>query len=181
MGGEKLNRGPIVVVIIIIIAVAAAGIFLVMSNSSNDTNNSNNTTPIIINNSTNNTPLNNNTTIISAGRAKEISNQFIGMGVYLGSAKLSKFNQTLVWNVTVYTVQNKYVDSIYIDAHTGKKIISPDEATQDAQQSTGMGVYLGTPTLKKVNNIQVWDVPVYTVQGKYVDSIYIDAHTGKKI
>ena len=103
------------------------------------------------------------------------------MGVYLGSAKLSKLNQTLVWNISVYTTQGLYVQPIYIDAQTERKIINPDEATQIAKQSTGLGVYLGTPTLKKVNNIQVWEVPVYTIQGKYVNSFYINAQTGEKI
>lgn len=74
-----------------------------------------------------------------------------------------------------------YVKPIYIDAKTGRKIINPDEATQIAEQSTCLGVYLGTPTLKNVNNIQLWEVPIYTIQGKYVDSFYINAQTGEKI
>lgn len=78
------------------------------------------------------------------------------MGMYLGSVKLAKLNQTLVWNitiyttqVTIYTTQGLYVKPIYIDAKTGRKIINPDEEIQIAEQSTNRGVYLGNPTLRE--------------------------------
>lgn len=176
-----MDRVSTALVLIIIIAVAAFGIFLDIPESSDDSNIPNYTIKVVINNTTSPNNTTNNTTIISASRAKEIANQFIGMGVYLGSVKLAKLNQTLVWNISIYTTQCLYVKPIYIDAKTGRKIINPDEATQIAEQSTGLGVYLGTPTLRVVNKIQVWEVPVYTIQGKYVDSFYINAHTGEKI
>ncbi|MBM4240752.1 MAG: hypothetical protein FJ150_03700 [Euryarchaeota archaeon] len=172
-----MNKISVAIVIVVLVAVLAAGYYLTMQTpTKNTTNNTNNTT-----NNTNNTTPQNNTTIISAEKAKEVAQQYIGMGVYLGTPTLTKFNDTQVWKVPVYTTQGKYVDSIYVDAHTAKRVISPEMAKEAAQNFTGMGVSLGTPTLTTLNGVKVWKVPVYTTQGKYVDSIYINAETGEKI
>lgn len=88
------------------------------TNSNNTTNNTNNST--VQNNTTNN---NNTSTEISADKAKELATQFTGLGVTLGTPTLTTFNGVKVWKVPVYTSgTNESVDSIYINAITGKRV-----------------------------------------------------------
>lgn len=88
------------------------------TSSNNTTNNTSNNT--IQNNTTNK---NNTSTEISAEKAKELAAQFTGMGVTLGTPTLTTFNGVKVWKVPVYTSgTNESVDSIYINAVTGKRV-----------------------------------------------------------
>jgi len=84
-------------------------------------NNTNNSTQNITQN--NNSSVKNTTTEISATKAKALATQFTGMGVTLGTPKLTTFRGVKVWSVPVSTVgTNGYVDNIYINAVTGKRV-----------------------------------------------------------
>jgi len=118
-----LDRNLLALLIIAVIAVAAVGLWFNMSTPvNNTTNNTTNNTVVIINQTSSNQSQNNTTTIITAERAKQLAQQYIGMGVYLGNATLTTYKNVKVWNVTVYTTQGLYTDSIYIDANSGNRV-----------------------------------------------------------
>jgi hypothetical protein len=101
------------VVLIVAILVAVSGCI--------NTNNTNNTPQNITQN--NNSSVKNTTTEISATKAKALAKQFTGIGVTLGTPKLTTFKGVKVWSVPVSTVgENKSVDNIYINAVTGKRV-----------------------------------------------------------
>ncbi len=107
-------KNLVAVVLIVAILVAVSGC---TSPSNNTTNNTNNITE---KNSTNDK---NTTTYISAAKAKELATQYTGIGVTLGTPTLTTLNGIKVWKVPVSTSgQNESVDSIYINAITGKKV-----------------------------------------------------------
>jgi hypothetical protein len=103
-------KNLVVVVFIIGILVAVSGC----------TSTSNNTTQnITVNNNTSK----NTTTDISALKAKELAAKFTGIGVTLGTPTLTTFKGIKVWKVPVSTSGlNESVDSIYINAATGKRV-----------------------------------------------------------
>lgn len=89
------------------------------SNSNDTTNNSTNNSNVVVNNSTNQ----NTTNYISATKAKEIAQNYTAVGVTLGTPTLTTLNGIKVWEIPVKTVgTDEYVDSIYINAITGKKV-----------------------------------------------------------
>ena len=60
--------------------------------------------------------------------------------------------------------------------------INAVKAKELATQYTGIGVTLGTPTLRTFKGVKVWKVPVSTSGlNKPVDNIYINAITGKRV
>lgn len=98
------------VVLIVAILVAVSGCI-----------NTNNTPQNITQN--NNSSVKNTTTEISATKAKALATQFTGIGVTLGTPKLTTFKGVKAWSVPVSTVgENKSVDNIYINAVTGKRV-----------------------------------------------------------
>lgn len=120
---KYLDRNLLAPLIIVVIVVAGIGLWFNMSTPvNNTTNNTTNKTVIIINETSSNQSQNNTTTIITAERAKQLAQQYIGMGVYLGNTTLTTYKNVKVWNVTVYTTQGLYTDSIYIDASSGTRV-----------------------------------------------------------
>lgn len=60
--------------------------------------------------------------------------------------------------------------------------ITKVQANKLATKYIGMGVYLGNnTTLTTYKKVSVWNVSVYTTQGLYSSSIYINARTGKRV
>jgi beta-lactamase regulating signal transducer with metallopeptidase domain len=59
--------------------------------------------------------------------------------------------------------------------------ISSDEAKKLAQKYVGPGVTLGKPELTTYKRVHVWQVPVYTINHKFINNIYIDDRTGEKV
>jgi len=102
---------------IIVILVAVSGC---TSHSNNTTNNTtSNNSNVVVNNNTNN----NTTNYISSTKAKNLATQYTGMGVTLGTPTLTTLNGLKVWKVPVTTVgTDESVDSIYINAITGKRV-----------------------------------------------------------
>jgi hypothetical protein len=117
-----MNKILVAIIMIILVVIVAAGAWFALQPA--QTNAANNATPDINNttkNQINNT--NNTNTTISAAKAKELATQYTGLGVTLGTPVLTKYKNIEVWSVPVYTSgQNKFVDSIYIDANTGKRV-----------------------------------------------------------
>ncbi|WP_157809432.1 hypothetical protein [Methanobacterium sp. MZ-A1] len=50
-----------------------------------------------------------------------------------------------------------------------------------AMKYVGSGVILGKPVLTTYKRIRVWQVPVYTRDHKFLNNIYIDNKTGRKV
>lgn len=125
-----MNKGLITAIIIIIVVLVGAGAWVLMqpqNNVTNNTTNSNNTTIINVTNdtnqNTNDTTKNNTSKNITALEANKIAEKYIAMGVYLGNnTTLTTFKGVKVWNVSVYTTQGLYSDSIYISVTDGKRI-----------------------------------------------------------
>jgi Flp pilus assembly protein TadG len=113
-----VKRNIIALILLIVVVIVAAGIYMAMQPPVNNTTNITNGTI----NHTQNQTRHNDTTNITAVKAKELAEQYIGMGVYLGNATLTTYKGFKVWNVTVYTTQGKYTDSIYINANTGGRV-----------------------------------------------------------
>ena len=59
--------------------------------------------------------------------------------------------------------------------------ISPEKARELAKKYVGPGTLLGKPVKTTYKRIHVWQVPVYTRDHKFINNIYIDAKTGKKV
>ncbi|BDZ72026.1 PepSY domain-containing protein [Methanobacterium petrolearium] len=59
--------------------------------------------------------------------------------------------------------------------------ISPEKARELAKKYVGPGIILGKPVKTTYKRINVWQVPVYTRDHKFINNIYIDARTGKKV
>jgi len=59
--------------------------------------------------------------------------------------------------------------------------ISPEEARELAKKYVGPGVILEKPVLTTYRSVKAWQVPVYTKDHKFINNIYIDAKTGKKV
>lgn len=59
--------------------------------------------------------------------------------------------------------------------------VSAEEAKDLAKKYVGPGVILGKPVLTTYKSVKAWQVPVYTVNHKFVNNIYIDARTGEKV
>ena len=113
-----MNRNFLALILVVMVVLVAAGIYVSMLSPANITINLTNGT---INHTTNQTH-HHNTTNITAVKAKELAEKYIGMGVYLGNATLTTYKGVKVWNVTVYTTQGLYTDSIYINANTGGRV-----------------------------------------------------------
>jgi maltose-binding protein MalE len=111
-------KNLIAVLSIIAILVAVSGCTSTSNNTTNNTTN-NNSNNIVVNNSTNH----NTTNYISAAKAKSLATSYTGMGVTLGTPTLTSLNGVKVWKVPVKTVgTDESVDSIYINAITGKRV-----------------------------------------------------------
>ncbi|WP_236951045.1 hypothetical protein [Methanobacterium subterraneum] len=59
--------------------------------------------------------------------------------------------------------------------------ISSEEAKELAMKYVGSGVILGKPVLTTYKRIRAWQVPVYTRDHKFLNNIYIDNKTGRKV
>ena len=113
----KLEHKNLIVVLSIIAILVAVSGCTSTSNTTNTTNNSSNN--VVVNNSTNH----NTTNYISAANAKSLATSYTGMGVTLGTPTLISLNGVKVWKVPVKTVgTDESVDSIYINAITGKRV-----------------------------------------------------------
>jgi hypothetical protein len=117
-----LKRSILALIVVVIVILVAAGLLIAMQPAANNTTNITNASNTTVINQTNNQTHNNTTTSITAAKAKELAQKYIGMGVYLGNATLTTYKGVKVWNVTVYTTQGKYTDSIYINANSGNKV-----------------------------------------------------------
>ncbi|HII83435.1 MAG TPA: hypothetical protein HA271_01045 [Methanobacterium subterraneum] len=59
--------------------------------------------------------------------------------------------------------------------------ISSEEAKELAKKYVGSGVIMGKPVLTTYKRIRAWQVPVYTRDHKFLNNIYIDNKTGRKV
>ena len=59
--------------------------------------------------------------------------------------------------------------------------ISADEAKDLARKYVGPGVIIGKPVMTTYKRIHAWQVPVYTMNHKFINNIYIDDRTGEKV
>jgi len=108
-------KNLVVVIFIVALLVAVSG----CANTSNNT--VNNTTQNIAQN--NNSNVKNITNEISSTKAKSLATEYTGMGVTLGTPTLTTYKGVEVWKVPVSTVgENLSVDSIYINAVTGRRV-----------------------------------------------------------
>jgi hypothetical protein len=115
-----MNKSIIAIIVIVLVIVIAAGAWMAMqpAQTSSANNNGDNTNKTVKNQTNNNTNV-----TISAEKAKELATQYTGLGVNLGTPTLTTYKGVEVWAVPVYTSgQNLTVDSIYIDAKTGKRV-----------------------------------------------------------
>lgn len=126
----------ILIVIVVICAIAAASFFAMqpshVSNITNITNNSNNSSVISTNLTVNNTTVsrdndqngNNNPPppSISADEAKDLAKKYVGPGVIIGKPVMTTYKRIHAWQVPVYTLNHKFINNIYIDERTGKKV-----------------------------------------------------------
>jgi len=120
-GGENLNKGLVAIIVIILIILVAAGAWFLMKPAANNTTNTSNSTISSNNQTTHNNTT--NTTNITAAKAKELAQQYIGMGVTLGTVTLTTYKNVKVWKISVQTVgTNQTADYIYINANTGKRV-----------------------------------------------------------
>jgi len=59
--------------------------------------------------------------------------------------------------------------------------ISADEAKDLAKKYVGPNVILGKPVMTTYKGVHAWQVPVYTMNHKFLNNIYIDERTGQKV
>lgn len=59
--------------------------------------------------------------------------------------------------------------------------ISADEAKDLAKKYVGPNVILGKPVMTTYKGVHAWQVPVYTLNHKFINNIYIDERTGQKV
>jgi len=92
-----------------------------------------------------------------------------------GNVNVTTANGTTVNNTTV---SNQSKDN---NSHPPPHDISPEKARELAKKYVGPGTMLGKPVKTTYKRIHVWQVPVYTRDHKFINNIYIDARTGKKV
>lgn len=121
----------------IVVILAIAYYFVAESTPLNNTNSNNNAT---LNSSTTNNITVNNSTLsntshdqngnnipppppeISADEAKDMAKKYVGPGVILAKPVKTTYKKIHVWQVPVYTMNHKFINNIYIDARTGRKV-----------------------------------------------------------
>ncbi len=59
--------------------------------------------------------------------------------------------------------------------------VSADEAKDLAKKYVGPDVILGKPAMTTYKGVHAWQVPVYTMNHKFINNIYIDERTGQKV
>jgi hypothetical protein len=59
--------------------------------------------------------------------------------------------------------------------------VSADEAKDLAKKYVGPDVILGKPVMTTYKGVHAWQVPVYTMNHKFINNIYIDERTGQKV
>ena len=59
--------------------------------------------------------------------------------------------------------------------------ITSEEAKELAKKYVGPGVILGKPVLTTYKKIRAWQVPIYTMDHKFINNIYIDEKIGRKV
>lgn len=85
-------------------------------------------------------------------------------------------------NSTIYTNVSKDTNDTGKNNTTNSTNITKVQANKLASKYIGMGVYLGNnTTLTTYKNVKVWNVSVYTTQGLYSSSIYINVRNGKRV
>ncbi len=85
-------------------------------------------------------------------------------------------------NGTIYTNTSNDTNNTVKNNTNNSTNITKVQANNLASKYIGMGVYLGNnTTLTTYKKVSVWNVSVYTTQGLYSSSIYINARTGKRV
>ncbi|PKL66269.1 MAG: hypothetical protein CVV28_11765 [Methanobacteriales archaeon HGW-Methanobacteriales-1] len=85
-------------------------------------------------------------------------------------------------NGTIYTNISNDTNNTIKNNTTNSTNITKVQANKLASKYIGMGVYLGNnTTLTTYKKVKVWNVSVYTTQGLYSSSIYINVRTGKRV
>ncbi|MBI5458306.1 hypothetical protein [Methanobacterium sp.] len=124
------------IIIVVICAIASTSWFITQPSPTNNTTNINNTTDnstVPPNSTVNNTTVSrddqdqtekNNPPhpLISADEAKELAKKYVGPGVILGKPVMTTYKRIHAWQVPVYTMDHKFINNIYIDERTGKKV-----------------------------------------------------------
>lgn len=59
--------------------------------------------------------------------------------------------------------------------------VSADEAKDLAKKFVGPDVIMGKPVMTTYKGVHAWQVPVYTMNHKFINNIYIDERTGHKV
>lgn len=59
--------------------------------------------------------------------------------------------------------------------------VSADEAKDLAKKYVGPDVTLGKPVMTTYKGVHAWQVPVYTMNHKFINNIYIDERNGQKV
>lgn len=132
-----VKKSILVLIVVAILCVLAAVSWFIThpspanntTNIINDTNNSNVTSNTTVNNTTNSNETqdqndNNNPPPpgISADEAKDLAKKYVGPGVIIGKPVMTTYKRIHAWQVPVYTLNHKFINNIYIDERTGKKV-----------------------------------------------------------
>ncbi|MBI4813459.1 MAG: hypothetical protein HY802_03805 [Methanobacterium sp.] len=131
-----MKRSILALIVIVVICAIAASWLIPQSSPTNNTTNITNTTAnstVPVNSTVNNTtvsrddqdPTENNNPphpIISADEAKELAKKYVGPGVIMGKPVMTTYKRIHAWQVPVYTRDHKFINNIYIDERTGKKV-----------------------------------------------------------
>ena len=127
-----MKKSVIACIVIILLIVIAGAVWFVMqpspTNNTNLTSNTDNTTGT--NGSVNNTTASNEGNEnknppppgITSEEAKELAKKYVGPGVILGKPVLTTYKKIRAWQVPVYTMDHKFINNIYIDEKTGRKV-----------------------------------------------------------
>ena len=127
-----MKRTTIALIVIIFLSILAGTVWFVMqpspTNNTNLTSNTDNTTAT--NGSVNNTTVSNEGNEnknppplgITSEAAKELAKKYVGSGVILGKPVLTTYKKIRAWQVPVYTFDHKFINNIYIDEKTGRKV-----------------------------------------------------------
>jgi len=123
------------ILIIFLIIIAGTVWFILQPSTTNNTNltsnlNSNTGNTTATNGSVNNTTVSNEgnehnnppPSGISAEEAKELAKKYVGPGVIMGKPVLTTYKKIRAWQVPVYTFDHKFINNIYIDEKTGRKV-----------------------------------------------------------
>ncbi len=130
-----MEKSTVAITVIAVVIISIIGFLFALEilPSDNTTNNTNSTANL----STNNTTTVNNSTVsnqskdnnppppppnISADKARELAKKYVGPGVILEKPVLTTYKSVKAWQVPVYTKNHKFLNNIYIDARTGKKV-----------------------------------------------------------